>query len=428
VLGKRGAVGTFVLAAGLVIAPVSETPAAADTTTGTSAQIVTPTAGSAVTGLVDVEATGQVDPTDGFAQSMQLLVDGTALPQSYGCSNPASPGNTTSPYSCQVVIPWDATGLSGSHTLQAALTTNVNTVDSPSVTVTVNNPRPTVALDSPAPGVVAGLVALKASGSLPGGQTDVVQQIQYWIDGALVSTLACINPECPTTYYWNTVGHTGAHTVEVKLLTRNGSVAAGPVENFQVVRPIQVTVDFPNAVTAGTSTSITGHVTATDIDSPAAGVTVKVTFTPATGSPSTVATTTAANGTFRVSYTPRTKTTISATVIGTNVWQASSTDMTTLLQVDAVVPCALSHSTVQHGRSDTLTCQASGMPSGTRADVQERVSAGKWVLLTAAGHFSGGKVKYTFTLKKKGSYTLAVLIGNNTVYSGGYGQTHVKVT
>lgn len=426
-LGKRGSVGTFVVAAGLVIAPVLESPAAADTASGASAQITSPTGGT-ISGLVDVTASGLATQAGDYAQSMQLLVDGTLLPQSYGCSTSASPGNTTSPLSCQVTIPWDATGLSGTHTLVAAFTTNISgVVDSPSVTVTVNNPPPTVALVSPAAGAVTGLVALKATGSITGGQTDVVQQIQYWIDGALASTVACINPECPTTYYWNTAGHAGAHTVQVKLLTHNGSVAAGPVENFQVVRPTAITLDFPNAVTSGTATSATGRVMATDTNTGVAGASVKVTFTPATGSPTTIATTTAADGTFRVHYTPRTNTKITATVAGTNLWQANSTATSTLLQVDSVVSCSLTHSTVQHGKSDTLTCQASGMPAGTAATVQYNSSGRKWTVLTNNAHFSGGKVKYTFTLKKKGTYTLAVLIDNNAVYAGGYGQTHVRV-
>jgi hypothetical protein len=167
---------------------------------------------------------------------------------------------------------------------------------------------------------------------------------------------------------------------------------------------------------------------ATDTNAGAAGAPVKVTFTPVTGSPTTVATTTAADGTFRVSYTARSNTTITAAVVGSNLWQANATAMSTLLQLTPVVSCSLTRATVQHGKSDTLTCRAPAMPSGTRATVQYRVSGRKWAVLTSNVQFSGGKAKYTFTLKEKGGYTVAMLIDNNSIYIGGYGQAHLKVT
>jgi hypothetical protein len=49
-------------------------------------------------------------------------------------------------------------------------------------------------------------------------------------------------------------------------------------------------------------------------------------------------------------------------------------------------------------------------------------------VLTSNVQFSGGKAKYTFTLRKKGSCTVAVLIDNNSIYIGDYGQAHLKVT
>jgi hypothetical protein len=92
------------------------------------------------------------------------------------------------------------------------------------------------------------------------------------------------------------------------------------------------------------------------------------------------------------------------------------------------VPCSLTHSTVRHGHSDILTCPAPGTPSGTAATVQYQSSGRKWTVLSSSAHIWGGKLKYTFTLTKKGSYTLAVLVHDNSVYIGGHGQTHVKIT
>jgi hypothetical protein len=426
---KRGAVGSFVVAAGLVLAPLSTSPALADTTTPSWVQIDTPAPGP-VSGLVDVNVTALADTADGMALSMQLLVDGAAYPGAHGCSTPASPGNTTSPYSCQVVIPWDATELSGTHQLVAELTTNLgNKIDSPAVSVQVNNPAPTIQLVSPASAyVTAGTVVLKAVGSIAGGQTDTGAGIEFLLDGNLAGASSCaVNGSCTGTYIWNASHVSGAHTLQVKFVTRDGRSAVTPVQTLHLVHPVDVTLDKINPVAAGTAGTVTGTVTATDTNAPAAGAPVTLTFTPVGGgTSSTVHTTTGTNGTFHVSWTTKSNTTVAATAGGDTNW-AAATAVPALLQVEAPVSCTLTHSRIAHGKYDTITCKSPATPNGTGTVLQYRAAGGKWVVL-AKPVLNAGKFTRTFKISKKGSYQMAVLISTTRTFDGGYDQVALKVT
>jgi hypothetical protein len=114
-LGKRSAVGTFVSAAGLVIAPASGSPAAAGTTTGTSAQsnppatvaLLSPAPGN-VAGSVALKAVGTIAGAQSDAgQQLEFWIDG-GLASVAGCSLP----------SCSATCSWNTNGHGGAHTVQ----------------------------------------------------------------------------------------------------------------------------------------------------------------------------------------------------------------------------------------------------------------------------------------------------------------------
>lgn len=169
-------------------------------TTPPAASISSPTAGSGVSGSIDV--TGTATDNVGVVE-IQLWVDGVLTATATSGASPFSIGWNT------------AAAVNGSHSLTVkAYDAAGNAGTSPAVSVTVNNVvippstvPPVVTIASPANGArVSGNVAINASAT----DSVTVKQVAIYIDGTLKTTAAGAH----ATYNWNTRKATaGSHTI-----------------------------------------------------------------------------------------------------------------------------------------------------------------------------------------------------------------------
>jgi hypothetical protein len=425
-------VWSTVVAAGLVSAPFLAPRAGA--ATAPTVQITSPTTDGTVKGNVAVDALGQTDPTDPNATdawgTMQLIMDGQLYDRAYGC--PETGGED----SCPSELTWDANGLSGAHTLAAQFTTASGVVvDSPAVMVTVVNPLPTAEVFQITAIQPGGVAMVEGIGSIDPSQTDSGSHTQLYVDGTAITSLAgtqrcggAVPTACYTDFKWDTTGLSGPHTVQVQFTTARGLQVVSPPMTYDVWGPTTTTLDLnvsgiKGPYSAGSPLAISGTVSGTSPSLDAAHVPVRITFTPVVGSSNTVNTTTDANGIYSVNYVPRSNTAITVTAGATARWGTSTTAAT--ITISPSMSCSLAHSSVTHGKSDTVTCALPGLPSGTATTLQYK-SGGKWVTY-GTGHATPGKVTFKFTLKKKGTYPLEVLVSANHAYALSGGGAKVKI-
>ena len=115
-LGHHGLVGTHLLQARLVTSSTSVLSAAASVQVGDApaAAVTSPADGASVRGKVTVSTAGTLDALQPDAvQSLQLLVDGTAV---------ASSSCAVGVKVCLAGLVWNSTGVQGSHQLQVRMT------------------------------------------------------------------------------------------------------------------------------------------------------------------------------------------------------------------------------------------------------------------------------------------------------------------
>jgi hypothetical protein len=210
-----------------------------------SVQILSPINGDTVSGIKVVSIEGVTDAalTD-YPSQMTLFVDGAPL-QTLSCPLPLTDHTCTVPFS------WDSTGLSGSHTLSATLTT-VNGLNATGgdVVVAVNSFAPRVAVTSPADGsTVTGIVDVSVSGVTPLSQTDYPQQLVYFVDSVEVQRYVCPSPAsahtCSFNFQWDTTGLSGDHIISARELTTRGLTASST--------PVTVTASNPAPTVSVTS-------------------------------------------------------------------------------------------------------------------------------------------------------------------------------
>jgi hypothetical protein len=430
--GKSTLAWSVLAAAGLVAAPFLAPRAVA--ATAPIVQITSPTADSTVKGNVTVDALGQTDPsgTDAMNATMQLIVDGQPYDRAYACQE------TSGGDSCPSTLPWDANGLSGTHTLAARFTTASGVVvDSPTETVTVVDPTPTAEVFQISAIQAGGVATVEGIGGIDPSQTDSGSHMQLYVDGAAMTAPAYTQRcggatpiRCDAFFKWDTTGLSGPHTVAVLFTTARGYQAMSAPLTYDVFGATTTTLDMNidgihGPFGAGGPTAISGQVNGMVAGVPVAHAPVKLTFTPVVGSPTTITTNTDASGIYSVNYTPKANTTISVTAGGTARWGASTTSAA--LTVAANLSCSVAHGSVTHGHSDTITCKLPGLPSGTATTLQYRSSGGKWITY-GHGHATASKSTFNFTLKHKGSYLLEVTTATNHAYGPSAGIAKVKLT
>ena len=144
--------------------------------------ITSPAGGATVSGTIAISATAS--DNEGVTQ-VQFFVDGALLST-----------DTTAPYSAS----WDTTAApNGAHSLTAEATDGQgNLGTSATVNVTVNNPDitpPTASITSPANGAtVSGTITISATAS----DNEGVTQVQFFVDGVLLSTDTTPMPPRPS--------------------------------------------------------------------------------------------------------------------------------------------------------------------------------------------------------------------------------------
>lgn len=363
-----------------------------------------PAAGSTVTGMVAVQATSTVDPSQGdSADGMILVVDGQEYGNPNYCEVLAAP-------TCSVNLIWDTTLLpGGTHTVAVELRTELDDVVTPAVTVTTNNPPPSVAITSPTPGAtVSGIIAVQASAAIPTPESDLGRDLQLLVDGA-PSGAAAVCPltvatarNCAATLYWDSTGHPGQHTLAVQFDTAYGrtvtSAAVPVVVGVVQPAPLAATVTLLNSATRqrGANYTATGVVLDASTHRPIVGTQVTVTFTPVSGPASSVVATTDANGAFSAADPlALTGNTVVLASLGPALGSASAR-----ITVWVMLPmtCALP-AKAHHGLRVTMTCDVRGLPNGATVVVHEQGTKGGPHVLGSAKAKSG-KVRVTFVIAK----------------------------
>ncbi len=209
------------------------------------ATITSPASGTGVTGVIDIGATGQLDPAAAdVALTLSLIVDGGSPGSTVDCSTQPDPTTL-----CTASFSYNTAGLSaGPHTLQAELTTLAEGfVDSAAVTVIVPGP-PAVSID-PVASPVAGAVPVAVTGSTDAASSDLPQSVQLDWGSTLIGTLNCATPlqhSCPLSFDWDTTGVNATHNLTATLTTVDNKSATATQANVAAANPgPQVTLTAP---------------------------------------------------------------------------------------------------------------------------------------------------------------------------------------
>lgn len=220
-----------------------------------SVSITAPSDGSTVSGVVSVtvSASTPASAPDNPA-TLQLLV-GNVVRDSATCLGTS--------HSCQQVLQYDATTLSGSLTLTARVLTTFPQTATDSVTVTVSNPAPSVSITSPVGGSVTGSVQVQVSASTSAPLTDYPASISVVADSGLpgaraLGTVTCngaTDRTCGGSVSWDTSGLSGTHTLDATVTTTNGLTRDAGTRSVSVVSPaptVAITSPGGGATVSGT--------------------------------------------------------------------------------------------------------------------------------------------------------------------------------
>ncbi|HET8541118.1 MAG TPA: Ig-like domain-containing protein [Anaeromyxobacter sp.] len=210
--------GTFVGPATLVVKAYDRvnnvaTSAAVDVTVvdavAPTVSISSPANNAGVRGVVTINANAY--DAVGLAR-VEFAVDGTLL-----ATDTAYPWSAT----------WDASALSGAHTLTATAYDTSGNSAAATATVTADNVAPVVSITAPAPGAVAsGSVSVTVS-----FVDDTPLRTELYVDGTLKSS----STYAPWSMYWSTGTFLGPATLLVKAYDKAGNVASSA--------PVAVTVE-----------------------------------------------------------------------------------------------------------------------------------------------------------------------------------------
>jgi Bacterial Ig domain len=378
--------------------------------------LTSPAAGATVSGVVSVSVSAQVDASQtDAAAAVRLFVDGAASGASTAC--PAS----ADPKACAVSLSWDSTGLTGTHVLQAMLsTTHGVTGASPQVTVTVANPAPTVAILSPTSGAtVTGTVAVSVSAAVNASLTDTAGTVKLAVDGvARGGAQACSTTagpkSCAASLSFNSVGLAGQHTLTVTFTTARGATAVA-TEKVYVFSPTKTVLTSVAPTVFGHLATVKGKITATANDSAASHQTVDITFAPAVGKKHTVVTHTDSVGRYSVGYKVAANTTVTVKLAGASYYGVSSA--TGKIKVTAGVSCAKAGA--RHGASLAGSCKVPGLAKGSKVSMQVKVGS-HWVVVGSA-KAAAGKVAYKVKFAKAGTYAVRLMVAAGKAFVAGAG-------
>ncbi len=371
--------------------------------------ITSPSTGDVVSGTVSVSVGGSTDASQSdYVEHLDFFIDGVSR-GSHACPVKVRV--------CTFVFTWNATGLSGSRSFTAKLsTTNGKQATSAPVTVSVISPAPMLSITSPAPGaVVTGTVDVQVTGSTDAGQSDSPYRVELLVDGVVKGSHPCTPggaSTCTATLPWDSSASVGEHTVTSRLTTVQGVITSSAPLVLSVYSKSRIVFFTPSVSRYGGVVTVRGRLFATNTSAGVAGVSVRLTRTPAIGPSRSFTVTTSPSGLFAVSF-PATSNTVVSAASASQVWLARSTAATSQ-RVLAPITCSLSRSVVRAGVRSTGLCSVPGLPKGTRLSLRYYF-AGRWATL-ATGRASGPRIPLSFTFIRGGGYYLQVVVVANKAY------------
>ena len=211
------------------VAPGATSAPARAATSPPSVSISSPSNGSTVKGSVTITATATANSGDEVVRIN--FNDGANGLSSYYCDG----GQT-----CTGSIQWDATGLSGQHSITASASTyDGYESTSSAVVVNVQSPAPTVTIDSPKAGAtVAGTITVQASAATDPSQSDYPDRISVSDGVNSIGDIYCQGQQtCSGSVQWQATGLSGPHTLTATVQTDNELVVTSPGTTVTVVSP-----------------------------------------------------------------------------------------------------------------------------------------------------------------------------------------------
>lgn len=176
-------------------------------------RITSPAGGSTVKGTVDIAASAATDPSQEDYPTGISFYDGVNRIGNVECQ-----GQRT----CEGEVEWHATGLSGSHTLTASVSTHRDlSVTSEPVTVTVVSPSPSVRIVHPGDGApLRGTIEVQVHGETDPSQADYPTAIDVYDDTDEIGSVTCQGqPTCAGAVKWSTSGLKGVQALRATVHT-----------------------------------------------------------------------------------------------------------------------------------------------------------------------------------------------------------------
>jgi hypothetical protein len=386
---------------------------------GPSVSITSPVDAATVSGtvVVDVSATTDNGLTD-LPTTLVLLADGVQV-DSRSCV-----AVHVDPHDCSQPLAWDATGLTGSHTLVARLTTSKTpgTTDSPTVTVSVTTPSAVVVVTGPAAGTVplgagatstsSGIVQVPVSVSTDPGQNDYPDTVELLVNAVVVGSATCPTKvhDCNLSIAWDARKAAGASDIFARMTSTRSVLSTSTTVTVYARSGSRMTVLRPPTVNYLGVATVRGKVTATNTGAGAAGVLVRIVRVPVIGKPAVVYVRTGITGTFTYRFKAGSNTVVSAAVGGGWIGASKGAQHQT---VRAPIVCT-AVSSVRVNAVGSGRCVVRYLPVGTVVSLRYYFGGRWWTLAT--GRSRSSLIQFSFSFPRRGTYFIRVTVGTSRVY------------
>ncbi|MDX6226625.1 MAG: hypothetical protein QOI76_15 [Frankiales bacterium] len=378
--------------------------------------ITSPAANASVSGAVNVTATGSVDATYGDKPlAMALFVDDRLVGVAKDC--PAT-GAT-----CTLSFPWDASGLTGRHTVKVGFATAQAVVFSGPMSVIVTSPAPTVTLTltGDPTTLVRGVTQVTLIGTIDASQTDTARDLQLYVNGeplGAAQQCTAAADTCTATFSWNTASLAGARAISVSGRFDTAHAIAWTPVRFVSVGLDQSAPGNSHVGVMGTTVNGVHYAEVRVWDKnlfPLIGVPVTVTVKPGTGPSYTLTGTT--TGPYGETLLPLRSHVTSLLTASLDSTYGSVTSSRKFI-VQAVATCRLP-STVTHGRKTIVVCKGSRVAAGTKVTLYFKYPHAGVHVLGHARFDAKGHATIVFVSKvRKETVQLWAQVSNSAVYGG----------
>jgi hypothetical protein len=186
--------------------------------------ITSPAAGATIEGTVTVVASAATDPSQEDYPTEISVYDGV---------NDIGHIDCQAQRTCQGQVEWQATGLTGAHTLTAVVSTHRSlSVTSAPANVTVLSPPPKVSITHPANHTpLRGTITIAVSGQTARSQDEYPTEIVVNDGTSEIGSVSCQGQQtCAGTVQWDAHGLKGVHVLTAVIHTnRNREATSSPV-------------------------------------------------------------------------------------------------------------------------------------------------------------------------------------------------------